>query len=196
MDKMEIFEKVRSVPEEAKKPISGGRLKGFTDINPMWRIQTLTELFGPCGIGWYIDPDTFEHWVERAENGEVIANVKFSLYIKVDDEWSKPIIGIGGSRFVSKDKNGAYASDECFKMATTDAISVACKNLGFGADIYWGEGRTKYDAYPSRDKMLEVVKAHYPDGDVLKKLLDTFGVKKLENLSDAQLTAVYNKYNK
>lgn len=30
-------------------------------------------------------------------------------------------------------------------MATTDAISVACKQLGFGADIYWGADRSKYD---------------------------------------------------
>lgn len=36
-------------------------------------------------------------------------------------------------------------SDECYKMATTDALSVACKNLGIGADIYWKESKTKYD---------------------------------------------------
>ena len=33
-------------------------------------------------------------------------------------------------------------------MALTDAISVACKALGFGADIYWEAGRTKYNADP------------------------------------------------
>lgn len=33
-------------------------------------------------------------------------------------------------------------------MALTDAISVACKALGFGADIYWEAGRTKYNAAP------------------------------------------------
>jgi hypothetical protein len=32
---------VRVVPNEAKKEIKGGRLSGFTDINPMWRIKTL-----------------------------------------------------------------------------------------------------------------------------------------------------------
>ena len=30
-------------------------------------------------------------------------------------------------------------------MALTDAISVACKSLGFGADIYFGKDRTKYN---------------------------------------------------
>jgi hypothetical protein len=41
-------------------------------------------------------------------------------------------------------KKGAYANDEAYKMATTDAISVACKQLGMGADIYWSADNTKY----------------------------------------------------
>ena len=51
MDKLEIYNKLKSVPEEAKKKITGGRLSGMTDIKPMWRIEKLTETFGPCGIG-------------------------------------------------------------------------------------------------------------------------------------------------
>lgn len=52
MDNLELYNKVRNVPQEAKKEIKGGRLKGMTDINPMWRIKTLTEQFGICGMGW------------------------------------------------------------------------------------------------------------------------------------------------
>ena len=51
--KMEIYEKMQDTPKEAQKQIGAGRLKGFTDINPMWRIKRLTEVFGPCGIGWW-----------------------------------------------------------------------------------------------------------------------------------------------
>ena len=53
MNNLDIYEKVREVPENAQKKIIAGRIKGFTDINPMWRIKALTEQFGPCGIGWY-----------------------------------------------------------------------------------------------------------------------------------------------
>lgn len=49
---MILFEKFRTTPNEARKEIKGGRLKGFTDINPMWRFKVLTAVFGPCGIGW------------------------------------------------------------------------------------------------------------------------------------------------
>lgn len=138
---MEIYNKYSVVPEEAQKPISAGRLKGYTDINPQWRIQSLTEAFGMVGIGWYYD--VVNQWSETVGN-EVCAFVNINLYVKVDGEWSKPINGIGGSKLATMERNGLYVSDECYKMATTDAISVACKQLGFGADVYWKEGRSKY----------------------------------------------------
>ena len=145
MGNLGIYNKVREVPKEAQKTIGGGRLKGMTDINPMWRIKTLTEQFGICGIGWYTE--VLDQWIDTPASdtsSEQVANVKIALYIKVDDEWSKPIIGVGGAMFVSKEKMGLYVDDECFKKAYTDAISVACKALGIGADVYWSSDRTKY----------------------------------------------------
>lgn len=202
MENMELYNKVRSVPQEAQKTIQGGRLKGFTDINPMWRIQTLTENFGPCGVGWYID---IKHkWIDVCDKtGEAIANVIIDLYVKTKsdktglEEWSKPIIGIGGSRFVSSEKNGIQVSDECFKMALTDAISVACKNLGFGADIYWKDGRTKYDAddqkKPTRLQMLDYIRKN---SESLESVCEYLKVTKLEDATDEQLQSVYREFVK
>lgn len=141
MENKKIYEQVRKVPKEAQKKITGGRLNGMTDIKPMWRIEKLTEVFGPCGFGWKA-PIKNKEIIEGA-NGEKIAIVDIDLYVKFDDVWSEPIEGTGGSSFIAKEKSGLYTSDECFKMAYTDAISVACKSLGFGADIYWGD--SKYD---------------------------------------------------
>lgn len=141
---LEVYNAVRNVPQEAKKTIGAGRLKGMTDINPMWRIKTLTEQFGPCGFGWYYD--IADRWVDLPENSqEVTANIQINLFVKFNGEWSKPIQGIGGSKLAASERNGLYISDECWKMALTDAISVACKALGVGADVYWDKDRTKYD---------------------------------------------------
>lgn len=141
MENMELYNKLRAVPQEAMKPITAGRLKGFTDINPMWRIKALTEVFGPCGIGWwYVIKDK---WL-KGENGEIRAFVEIELYYILDGQVSKPIPGIGGSSFLTKEKNGAYTSDECYKMALTDAISVAAKAIGVGADVYYNKDRDKY----------------------------------------------------
>lgn len=143
MNNLEIYEKVRVVPQNATKTINGGRLKGMTDINPMWRIKTLTEQFGVCGIGW--KTEVIRTWLESGANGEISANVEIKLHIKLDGNWSEGIPGIGGSKFVSKESSGTYTDDECYKKAYTDALSVACKALGIGADVYWDKDSTKYD---------------------------------------------------
>lgn len=144
MSNLELYDKFRQVPETAKKNITGGRLSGMTDINPMWRIKTLTEEFGVCGFGWYYE--IVDQWLETTmAKDEITANVKINLYVKRDEEWSKPIVGIGGSMLVANEKKGLYVNDECYKMALTDAISVACKSLGIGADVYWAKDNTKYN---------------------------------------------------
>lgn len=143
MGNLDLYNRVRVVPEEAKKPIKGGRLNGMTDINPMWRIKVLTSEYGPCGIGWFYKP--VKKWTEQA-GGETVAFVDIELFINVDGEWSQPICGTGGSKLSQNERNGLFVSDECYKMATTDAISVACKQLGIGADVYFGADRTKYDS--------------------------------------------------
>lgn len=158
MENLAIYNAVRSVPDSAKRQIGAGRLKGKTDINPMWRLKTLTEQFGPCGIGWkYVITDKR---LEQGANGEVAAFLDIDLFVKVDGAWSEAIPGTGGSAFVAKEKNGPYTSDECFKMALTDAISVACKALGFGADVYWEADRSKYD---------KPAPVTYPKGTVICK---------------------------
>lgn len=143
MENLEIYNKLRECPTEAIKPINAGRLKGMSDINPMWRIKALTEVFGPCGIGWWYTID--KQWLEHGNGPEVAAFCNITLFYKWAGEESHGIPGTGGSGFVKVEKNGPYTSDECFKMALTDAISVAAKALGAAADIYWQKDRTKYD---------------------------------------------------
>ena len=65
MSNLELWEKVRTCPKEAQKEIKGGRLSGMTDINPVWRMKTLTEQYGPCGIGWYYE--IADRWTENEE---------------------------------------------------------------------------------------------------------------------------------
>lgn len=167
MENMEIYDACRSVPETAKRAITAGRLKGKTDINPMWRIKLLTEQFGPCGIGWYYKP--VRKWLET-HGDETAAFVDIELYVKIGGEWSMPIAGTGGSMFAARQKESIYVSDECYKMATTDAISVACKQLGFGADVYWDADRTKYTDPTAVPAMQQVA-----DAPVDKQRADLFG---------------------
>ena len=139
-----IYEAYAEPPQAALKTIGAGKLKGFTDVNPMWRIKALTELFGPVGFGWYTK--TTRQWLEEGKDGRVAAfcNLELYVYDASEKKWSAPIEGTGGSMLVNIFKGQPETSDEAFKMAYTDALSVACKSLGIAAHVYWAQGRTKY----------------------------------------------------
>lgn len=186
MGNLDIYDRVKSVPETAKKTIQAGRTKGFTDINPMWRIKILTEEFGPCGFGWYYTVD--KKWVEAVSN-EICVFVDIALFVKVGSEWSKPIHGTGGSKLATSEKNGVYVSDECYKMATTDAISVACKQLGIGADVYWDKDKTKYD--PKQDSKLTLEEKCKKENINISKVLIHFKANTLSDLTERQIQILY-----
>jgi hypothetical protein len=197
MDNLSIYNKVRVVPQEAQKKIGGGRLKGMTDINPMWRIKALTEVFGPAGKGWY--SEILRQWIEQGANDEVMAFVTINLYVNYDGEWSKPIPGTGGSTFIAKEKNGLYTSDEAFKMAYTDALSVSCKALGVGADIYFSADNTKYtkattagsvEPKPSKelmDKMFELVKVKKKANEVIDFIDKNFNKSNSKDMTEQEV---------
>ena len=153
MGNLDYYNKLKVVPQQALRQIQSGRLRGKHDINPMWRIKAMTEQFGVCGIGWkYV---ITKQWTETF-GSEVKAYCNIDLFIKVDGEWSDAIHGTGGSSEVSMESKGAYVSDECYKMALTDALSVAMKALGVAADVYFEAGKdiigidSKYGAQDSR----------------------------------------------
>lgn len=153
MGNLDYYNKLKVVPQEALRQIQSGRLRGKHDINPMWRIKAMTEQFGVCGIGWkYV---ITKQWTETF-GSEVKAYCNIDLFIKVNGEWSDAIQGTGGSSEVSMESKGAYVSDECYKMALTDALSVAMKALGVAADVYFEAGKdiididSKYGAQDSR----------------------------------------------
>jgi len=193
---LEFYNKLKTVPIEAQKTIGAGRLKGFTDTNPMWRIKKLTETFGVCGIGWkYAITD---QKIEKGGNSEQSAFVTINLFVKVENEWSEAIPGVGGSSFVANEKAGLHTSDECFKMALTDAISVACKALGMGADIYYAKDATKYDnddkkiTLESIDEIKTALSnyynAHIPD---LQNMLKYFNLGSFEDFTTDQIKTIY-----
>lgn len=166
MNNLDLYNKVKQPPKEALKEIKGGRLKGMTDINPQWRYQALTEHLGICGIGWKYQITKL--WMDNGTEGQIVAWAEIALYIKIDDVWSDAIPGIGGSSFIAKESKGMYTSDEAYKMAVTDALSVACKMLGIGADIYAG----KWDGSKYADAKNEIPNLSKQVGETKKPLLN------------------------
>lgn len=132
----EIWDKLARPPKTALKTIGGGRLKGFTDINPQWRYEIMTEIFGMIGFGWKFTID--KTWFEQASDNQVFAFAQVSVYVKQNNEWSDAIQGQGGSMLIEKETSKMHSSDEGYKMAITDALGTAIKMLGVASDIYAG----------------------------------------------------------
>jgi hypothetical protein len=141
MTNMYFWEKLRTVPKDAQKPFT--RASGFkgTAINPMWTIKTMTEVFGPCGIGWGIGKPEFT---------TVPADEELLVYCTLAVWYLPPVasgpgfpasqlVGVGGDKVLAKQSSGVLSTDDdAFKKAFTDALTNALKTLGAGADIYLG----------------------------------------------------------
>ena len=187
MSDMKFWDKVKRPPTSALKQIKGGRLQGMTDINPQWRLEAMTEHFGQIGLGWYYEIQKF--WTESGYGGELMAFVHIHLYTKNDEKWTMPIVGIGGSSLVAKESSGLRANDEAYKMALTDALSVAMKQLGVGSDIYMG----RYDGSKYKDEPVIKPISNQPNAPVgniesskspLAGALDSFNPEEIEKLKD------------
>lgn len=152
MDNMRIYNAVREAPPSAIKKITGGSYgaAGLSDINPQWRIERMTEMFGPVGTGWTWEPvEVFER--ENVLYGHVVVRYW------VGDSWSQPIHGYGGTKFGGRDDSDIY------KSTITDAVSNALRFLGVGADVWYNSKRpgdknqydTKYSAPPAKRDALD-----------------------------------------
>lgn len=200
MDNTIYWNTFNKPPQTALKDITGGRLKGKTDINPQWRLKVLTQTFGPCGVGWYYD--IIKMWTEQGQNNEVMAFSEIKLYIKHEKEWSKGISGIGGSMLVAKERNGMFNSDEAYKMATTDALSVAMKCLGVASEIYEGN----YDGSKYINQVIEFVSEEQANtlkeasGQRTGDFLNHFKIKSFKEVPlshyDSTLIFINNNINK
>lgn len=162
MDGKSIYLSLSQPPKYALKKIGGGKMKGKSDINPQWRYWAMTETFGLCGEGWYYE--IVSKWDRECANGEVLVWIEVALFIKINGEWSKPIFGTGGNKVVALENGKPVPDDEGYKKAETDALSVAMKKIGIGADVYLGrwDGSKYADLKPETTKAQETFTEENP----------------------------------
>jgi len=180
MNNLELYNKLKTPPKDALKPIKAGRLKGKSDISPQWRIEAMTNQFGICGIGWRYEITS--QWTEHGSDNQVFAFTNVNLFIKVDNEWSEAIPSTGGSLLVVSEKNGMYCNDEAFKMSLTDALGNSMKYLGMAADVYSGNmdndgENTKHDTPEQSTNNKPWLNLNTPEWNETVTKMQTKGVK-------------------
>ena len=192
-ENLRLYNRIKSVPDTAKKKIDGARLKGMTDISPMWRIKMLTDLFGPVGIGWNVrQMDVRTVTNDTLGETAVFVEVELTYREAPDAEWSAPVFGTGGAKLVTIEKGGIHLDDEAYKKAYTDAISVACKALGMGADVYWDRDADKYNYGDRSEEALELIEEIFSYGTTND--INAISVKSkgrmVDQLTDEELKAL------
>ena len=142
MNEMEVYDRLAVVPEDARKPIEFGALKGKSDINPQYRIEAMTKEFGLCGIGWKFEILKTE--IINCPDGQVMVFMTIAAQVKDGDEWSAPAVGYGGDFIIKLEKGQLKPNDEAYKMAETDALGNALKYFGVAASVYRGMHDSKH----------------------------------------------------
>lgn len=102
--------------------------KGFGDlttIDPMYQIMKMTEVFGPCGIGW--------GWSANYTYTEANVFAEVSIWVETPVQIYGPV-----SSVQSLHKTNGKLDDECTKKAMTDALTKALSHVGVSADVFLG----------------------------------------------------------
>lgn len=199
MDNMQIYNAGRAVPPGAVKKITGGAYgkAGLSDINPQWRIEKMTELFGPCGIGWTWQPEEI-----RMEEGLCLAHVTVRYRVVEGGEFSEPVHGYGGTVMGKMNDDS-----DVLKSTFTDAVSNALRYIGIGADVWYKPGReassnqfdTKYSAPPPKpvqpnlamvtDEQLAIIAKIFP-ADRIAAMLKHYDLPDTAALTQAQANLI------
>lgn len=145
---LDIWDRVSKTPESFLKGFSGrGGFKGHA-INATYVDYTMTQLFGPCGIGW-----GFEILKDEVHEGHQLGNGQTHLthvlqlrlwYRYHDDEGAKKgeVTQFGQTELryeVGKENQRRVVTDsEAWKKSVTDAKTKCASLLGIGADVFFG----------------------------------------------------------
>ena len=164
-DNLKVWNAVKQVPNNFLKPITSGALKGKSDINPQWRLMAMTQAFGVVGHGWtyrvvktWSEQSTALSKDKQSQDPTIMVFVEVAVKTKLNGEWGEEFSGIGGSQIVQQFNSYAQANDEGYKMALTDALSVAFKAVGIAADVYLGNfdgSKYKFDLSQAYQEQIE-----------------------------------------
>lgn len=182
-ENLKIWDALKTPPPEALSKIKGGRLNGMTDIKPQWRLQAMTKQFGAVGFGWVYRITKL--WTENGSGDQICAFATVAVKYCVDGKWSEEFDGIGGSMLVAKENAGPHTSDECYKMAVTDALSVALKALGMAAEVYMGNVTHESKYSKPEQSQQQTKQSSHATADLARELKDELLAMSMGSVEEA-----------
>lgn len=130
-----LWNALKRTDPRATKPFQrSGGFRG-TQIDPTWRLQMMTEMFGPVGQGWGYEQS---EWTVVERMVFVCVKVWYRAPVTGEVVWTGP--QWGGTELVRRRRDGSEEpNDEAFKMSITDAVGKCLVQIGLAADVHMGQ---------------------------------------------------------
>ncbi|WP_395454671.1 hypothetical protein ACHMW5_13420 [Azospirillum melinis] len=143
-----LWDRLKRTDPKATKPFTkSGGFRG-TQIDPTYRLQLMTEVFGPVGQGWgYVEDDlkiSHDMAFSKVRVWYVPDGASAAQWPEgwretypANARWTGP--QWGGTEMMPERSGKAKPTDECLKMSITDALGKCLLQLGLAADVYLGQ---------------------------------------------------------
>jgi hypothetical protein len=184
-DHLRLWNRLKRTDPRATKPFTrSGGFRG-TQIDPAWRLQMMTEAFGPVGQGWGYDQ------LEWTVQDRMVFTC-LRVWYRDPDTGEQHFTGPqwGGTELMRRRRDGTEEpNDEAFKMSVTDALGKCLLQLGLAADVHLGlfddsKYREESEAYFQARNNPEVQPAAIESFEALvkEKLADVATLEALDDL--------------
>ena len=188
-ENMKLWDIVCKTDPAITKEAKIGAMK-ITAISPQHQRKKATEIFGPYGIGWGIEPGsevfTFNTFGETTlVSYSSVMFYKLDTGIQVDGVKSPetgklPINAVVKVAYMTQGPNGYLkVDDEYTKKVQTNALTKGLSTLGFNSDVFEG----KFDDY----KYVNEIKNEFAEENKTKEI-EEWKKKKITSSDRQQLS--------
>ncbi|HYE51540.1 MAG TPA: hypothetical protein VEB20_18215 [Azospirillaceae bacterium] len=134
-ENLALWNRLKRTDPKATKPFQrSGGFRG-TQIDPTWRLQQMTESFGPVGRGWGYEQ---LEWTVVERMVFICVRVWYRDPVTGEQLWTGP--QWGGTEITRRRRDGSEEpNDEAFKMSITDAVGKCLVQVGLAADVHMGQ---------------------------------------------------------
>jgi hypothetical protein len=134
---MAIWDQVETTDPDMTERVNFGAFR-FTTIDAMYQIRRVTEVFGPCGVGWGIRNSRFEMLtIDPADPHYNLLQFTAQLWYRHGGQDGCLDIAADIELF-EHTKNGWKRVSDPMKKVRTDALTKGLSWLGFSADVFMG----------------------------------------------------------
>lgn len=135
-----IWSQVDKTSSKHVKPVTNGG-RTYSSINPTSQKKRATEIFGPYGKGWGVEPDSEKFDYKEFNNGTILIIYRAVMFYMLDGEKCRlPISANEKMAYITKGGKGyLMIDDEAEKKVRTNAVTKGLSELGFNADIFLGQ---------------------------------------------------------